>query len=186
MKRPELPVAVAVVSATLLCPTFARTAAAQELRLTVFGEAGFASVGHADSEQGKAPILGGGAAYELTPWLVAEGDVHRARVAQVFGRDEHVFSELTLTGSLVYRWFTDRRGRVAAGGGLALQRARSEFDVAPFGHVDRTETIRLLHGRGGVEWDASERVVIRTDAVLWFGSGLDWVLGGRVGVGYRF
>jgi hypothetical protein len=28
--------------------------------------------------------------------------------------------------------------------------------------------------------------VIRTDAVGWIGEGLDWVVGGRVGLGYRF
>jgi hypothetical protein len=28
--------------------------------------------------------------------------------------------------------------------------------------------------------------VIRTDFVLWMGEGLDWVAGGRAGVGYRF
>jgi hypothetical protein len=159
---------------------------AQGRPLVVFAETGFASIGHADSEQGKAPIFGGGASFELTPWLVAEADVHGARVTSVFGDADHVFSEVTLTGSLLYRWFTDRRARVVAGGGLAAQRAHSEFNIFPVGHVERTETIRLLHGRGGIEWDASDRVVIRTDAVLWFATGLDWVLGGRVGVGYRF
>jgi hypothetical protein len=163
-----------------------RPALAQERPLTLFAETGFASIGHADSEQGKAPIFGGGASFQLTPWLVAEADLHGARVTRVFGDDDHVFNEVAFTGSLLYRWLTGRRARVVAGGGLAAQRAHSEFNVFPVGRVDRTETIRLLHGRGGVEWDASDRVVIRTDAALWFGPGLDWVLGGRFGIGYRF
>jgi hypothetical protein len=48
------------------------------------------------------------------------------------------------------------------------------------------EWIRLLHGGVGAEWDVSPRVVIRTDAALWFGGGLDWIMAPRVGVGYRF
>ena len=186
MQHPTKIPFVAIAPAAFLLATLASTASAQERPLTIFGEAGFASIGHADSQQGKAPIFGGGAAYELMPWLVAEADLHGARVARVVGRDDHVFTELTFTGSLLYRWLADRRARIVAGGGLAAQRAHSEFTVFPVGHVERTETIRLLHGRGGVEWDASDRVVIRTDAVLWFGAGFDWVLGGRIGVGYRF
>jgi hypothetical protein len=29
-------------------------------------------------------------------------------------------------------------------------------------------------------------MVIRTEGVLWFGEGLDWVVGARAGLGYRF
>jgi hypothetical protein len=81
--------------------------------------------------------------------------------------------------------FRRRRAHLLAGGGLAVQRAHIVFDEPPFGAVDRRETLRLLHGRTGIEWDASTRVVIRTDAVFWFGDGLDWVLGGVLRVGYR-
>jgi len=62
---------------------------------------------------------------------------------------------------------------------LALQWAHTEFNEAPFGRVDRVETVRLLHGTIGADWDLSSRVVLRTEGVLWFGAGLDWVVGGR-------
>jgi hypothetical protein len=29
-------------------------------------------------------------------------------------------------------------------------------------------------------------MAMRTEAVFWFGEGLDWVMGGRLAVGYRF
>jgi hypothetical protein len=29
-------------------------------------------------------------------------------------------------------------------------------------------------------------MVIRTEGVMWFGEGLDWVVGARAGLGYRF
>jgi hypothetical protein len=29
-------------------------------------------------------------------------------------------------------------------------------------------------------------MVIRTEGVLWFGEGLDWVVGARAALGYRF
>ena len=175
-----------VIPATLALCVFATPVSGQDRRWVVFGTAGVASIGHADSEQGKAPVVGGGAAFQMVRWLLLEGDVHGARVRHVFGREHHDFSELTLTGSLLFRTSPERRAHFVGGAGLALQRARIEFDVPPVGHVDRTETLRLTHGRAGVEWDVSGRVLIRSEAVLWLGDGLDWVLGGRVGVGYRF
>lgn len=162
-------------------------ASAQDYRGMIFGEVGGASIGHADSELGNAPIFGGGAAFHLTPHLVVEGDVHTARVSHVFGRDHHDFSEITLTGSLLYRAPVAGRVHFIAGGGLGVQRAHTELDDPPFFEgIDRVETIRLLHGRVGAEWDVSRRFAIRTDFALWMGEGLDWVVGGRVGVGYRF
>ena len=152
----------------------------------VFGQAGVASIGHSDSTQGTAPIFGGGAAFHLARWLLVEGDAHAARVGRVFGQDNHDFSEVTFTGSLLFRGNAEGRTHLIAGGGLALQRAHSEFDVLPAVHVDSTETIWMQHGRVGVEWDLASRIVIRPEAVFWFGPGLDWVMGGRVGVGYRF
>jgi hypothetical protein len=164
----------------------AAPASAQDHRGVIFGQVGGGSIGHADSQQGQAPFFGGGAAFRLTPHLIVEADVHSARVSHVFGRENHDFSEVTLTGSLLFRAPAHGRVHVVAGGGVGLQRAHVEFDEPPIPRVDRVETIRLLHGRIGAEWDASSRVVIRTDAVLWLGGGLDWVVGGRVGVGYRF
>jgi hypothetical protein len=43
----------------------------------------------------------------------------------------------------------------------------------------------LWHWRAGGEWDVSNRIVMRAEAVFWLGSGLDWVNGGRLAVGYR-
>ena len=122
----------------------------------------------------------------MVRWLLLEGEVHGARVRHVFGRERHDFSVLTVTGSLLFRSSPERRAHFVGGAGVALQRAHTEFDMPPVGHVDRTETLRLMHGRGGVEWDVSGRVLIRSEAMLWLGGGLDWVLGGRVAVGYRF
>ncbi len=181
-----MPVSHPVIPAVLVLCLFATTASGQDRRWVLFGTAGAASIGHADSEQGTAPVVGGGAAFQMTRSLVLEGDVHGARVRHVFGREQHDFSELTFTGSLLFRTSPEGRAHFMAGAGVAVQRAHTEFDVAPVGRVDRTETLRLTHGRVGGEWDLSDRVVIRSDAVLWFGVGLDWVLGGRVGVGYRF
>jgi len=176
---------IAFGAALAVCLT-AGPAAAQERRAVVFGDIGGASFGHADSEMGKAPIFGGGIAFELTPYLVLEGDVHGARVENVFGRAYHIFSPMTLTGSVLFR--TPAQGRVhfVTGGGVALQRAHIEFNEPPFAPVDRTETLRRLHGRIGADWDLSDRLVLRTHAVLWMGAGLDWVFGGRAGLGYRF
>ena len=159
---------------------------AQGRRAVVFGEAGRATLGHADSEQGRAPIFGGGLAFHLTPHLVIEGDVHSGRVAHVFGRRHHEFTELTLTGSLLYRAPSSGRIQFIVGGGLALQRAHTIVDEPSFGHLDEVERLRLLHARVGADWDVSRRIVIRTDAVAWMGDGLDWVVGGRVGLGDRF
>lgn len=161
-------------------------AAAQEHRGLVFGQVGRASIGHADSEQGKAPIVGGGVSFNLTPHLAVEGDVHTARVSHVFGREDHDFSQTTFTGSLLYRTPVGGNVRFLAGGGLGIQRAHIQFDEPGIPRVDTVETLRLLHGRAGAEWDVAERVAIRTEGVLWMGGGLDWVAGGRVVVGYRF
>lgn len=154
--------------------------------MAAFAEVGGASIGHADSLQGPAPIWGGGASFSLTRHLAIEGDVHRGRVTHVFNREHHDFTEVTVTGSLLFLVPAGGRVHFVTGGGLALQRAHSVFDEPPFGRIDEVETIRLMHGRVGARWDASSRIVIRTDAVLGMGGGLDWVAGGRVGVGYRF
>ena len=158
---------------------------AQERRAVVFGSLGVADIGHADSEQGKAPLFGGGVGFFLTPRLVVEGDVHRAGVSHVFGRDHHDFTETTLTGSLLFRSTPNGNAHFIAGGGAGLQWAHSDVDDPPF-RIDRTETIRLLHGRIGAEWDISSRLAIRTEGVAWFGEGLDWVLGVRASLCYRF
>ena len=171
----------AFILATLPAPLFA-----QEHRALVFGELGGANIGHADSQQGNAPIWGGGAAFFLTPNLALEGDVHTGRVSHVFGRENHDFSQVTVTGSLLFVVPAGGHVRFLTGGGLGFQRAHTVFNEPPIGPVDDVETIRLFHGRAGAEWDVSKRVVVRTDAVLWMGGGLDWVFGGRVGVGYRF
>ena len=161
-------------------------ASAQERRAVVFGDIGGASIGHADSEQGKAPIFGGGLAFHLTPHIVLEGDIHGGHVDNVFGRAHHDFTQMTMTGSVLFRAPAQGRVHFVTGGGVALQRAHIEFNEPPFSPVDRTETLRLLHGRLGADWDLSDRLVLRTHAVLWMGGGLDWVFGGRVGLGYRF
>jgi len=170
----------------LLAGVVVTPASAQERRAVVFGDVGGASIGHADSEQGRAPIFGGGVGFQLTPRLTVEGDVHGGRVTHVFGRANHDFSQTTFTGSLLFR--TPARGPVhfVAGGGVAVQRAHIEYDEPPFPPVDRAETLRLLHGKVGTDWDFSDRLVLRTHGVLWMGGGLDWVVGARVGVGYRF
>jgi hypothetical protein len=173
------------VRVALVVIVFAAPAWAQEGRIVVVGTIGGASVGHADSEQGNALIVGGAVGLHLTPRLVVEGDVHTARVSHVFGRDRHDFTESTLTGSLLFRSTPDGHAHVLVGGGAGLQRARSVVDDPPF-RIDRTETIRLIHGRIGAEWDISSRVAIRTEGVLWFGEGLDWVFGARTGLAYRF
>jgi hypothetical protein len=159
---------------------------AQDRRVVIFGDVGGATIGHDDSEQGRAPIFGGGAAFHITPRLVVEGDVHGGHVGQVFGRERHDFSQVTITGSLLFRAPARGSAHFVAGGGLALQRAHTEFDEPPIPRVDRTETVRLLHGRIGADWDISSRLVIRTHGVFWMGGGLDWVVGARVGLGYRF
>lgn len=159
---------------------------AQDRRGVVFGHIGGASLGHADSEMGNAPVFGGGVGFHLTPRLVVEGDVHGGRVTNVFGRGHHDFSQITLTGSVLFRSSPDARVHFLAGGGLAVQRAHNEFTEMPFGHVDTVETVRLVHGRLGAEWNVSDRVVVRAEGVLWMGGGLDWVTGARAVIGYRF
>ena len=95
--------------------------------------------------------------------------------------DYHDFSETTFTGSLLFRSTPDGRSHFIAGGGAGLQRAHIDVIDPPL-RIDRTETIRLLHGRIGAEWDVSDRMAITTEGVLWFGEGLDWVLGARAGL----
>ena len=158
---------------------------AQERRAVVVGTIGGASLGHADSEQGNAPIFGGAVGFHLTARLVVEGDVHTARVSHVFGRDHHDFTETTFTGSLLFRSTPDGDAHFIAGGGAGLQWAHTDADDPRF-RIDRTETIRLLHGRIGAEWNIASRLAIRAEGGLWFGEGLDWVVGARAGLGYRF
>ena len=67
-----------------------------------------------------------------------------------------------------------------------MQRVHIEFNEPSIPRVDRTDSVRLLHGRLGADWDLTDRLVLRTHGVLWMGAGLDWVVGGRVGLGYRF
>lgn len=173
-------------SAALAVCFMAAPASAQEQRAVVFGDVGAASIGHSDSEQGRAPIFGGGVAFHLTPHVVLEGDVHGGRVENVFGRVHHDFTQTTVTGSVLFRAPAHGRVHFVTGGGVALQRAHTVSNEPPFGPVDRTETQRLLHGRIGADWDISDGVVLRTHAGLWMGGGVDWVAGGRVGLGYRF
>jgi hypothetical protein len=174
-----------VLRLALVVSLFAEPARAQEGRAVVVGTIGGAGLGHADSEQGHAPLLGGAIGFHLTARLVVEGDVHTAHVTHVFGRDHHDFTENTFTGSLLFRSTPGGRTHFIAGGGAGLQRAHTEVDDPRF-RIDRTETIRLLHGRSGAEWDISSRLAIRTEWVMWFGAGLDWILGVRAGLGYRF
>jgi hypothetical protein len=172
---------VGLLACALLTPL-----SAQERRAMVFGDVGGASLGHADSEQGRSPIVGGGVAFQLTPRLSIEGDVHGGKVTHVFGRADHDFSQATLTGSLLFR--APARGRVqfVSGGGVALQRAHIDYNEPPFPPVDRVETLTLLHGRIGADWAISDRLVLRTHGGIWMGGGLDWVFGARAGLGYRF
>jgi outer membrane protein with beta-barrel domain len=169
----------------LIVNLFAAPARAQDRRATVVGTIGGASVGHADSTQGNAAIFGGALGFHLTAHLVVEGDVHTARVSRVFGRDHHDFTEITFTGSLLFRSAPDGRVHLVAGGGAGLQRAHTDADDPGF-RIDRTETIRLVHGRVGAEWNIARRATIRVEGVTWFGGGLDWVVGARAGLGYRF
>jgi len=158
---------------------------AQERRAVVVGTIGGGGLGHADSEQGSAPMFGGAVGVRLTTRLMVEGDVHTAHVSHVFGRDHHDFTETTFTGSLLFRSTPAGHAHFIAGGGAGLQRAHTDADDPRF-RIDRTETIRLLHGRIGAEWNISSRMAIRTEGVMWFGEGLDWVVGARAGLGYRF
>ena len=174
-----------VFGVALVVCLFAAPVRAQERRTVVFVTIGGAGLGHADSEQGNALLFGGGVGFHLTARLVVEGDVHSARVSHVFGRDHHDFTESTFTGSLLFRSTPDGPAHIIAGGGAGLQRAHTDVDDPPF-RIDRTETIRLLHGRIGAEWDVSSRMAIRTEGVMWFGEGLDWVVGARAGLSYRF
>jgi hypothetical protein len=97
--------------------------------------------------------------FTLTPRIVVDADLHGARVGEVLPRYQHGFSQLTFTGRVLFRSSPDARAHVLAGGGLAVQRARSEFTLEPFGFVESTETVRVLHGRAGAEWDVSSRVM---------------------------
>ena len=179
-----LPIARLLGFAFLLC-LFASPVRAQQRRILVFGTIGGAGLGHADSEQGSAPIVGGGVGLHLSPRLVVEADVHTARVDHVFGRANHDFTQTTLTASLLFRSNPNGRAHFMSGGGVALQRAHIDIDDPPF-RIDRIETSRFLHGRGGVGFDISNRLAIRSEGVLWFGDGLDWIVGARAGFQYRF
>jgi hypothetical protein len=170
----------------LLACWIASPASAQVRRPIVFGQAGGASIGHADSTQGRAPMVGAAASVPLTPRILLDGDVHVSRVTGVFGRDDHSFTETMYTASLLWRTAVGGNVHAVAGGGLGLQRAHTEFSDPTIGRFNRTETLRLLHGRAGIEVDVSRRLVLRTEGVLWFGTGLDWVVGARAGLGYRF
>ena len=169
----------------LVFSLFAAPVWAQPRRAVVAGTIGVAGLGHADSEQGKAPIYGGAVGCHLTARFVVEGDVHTARVSHVFGRDHHNFTQTSFTGSLLFRSTPGGRLHFVAGGGAGLQRAHTDADDPPF-RIDRTQTIRLLHGRIGAEWEISSRMLIRAEGVMWFGDGLDWIVGARAGLGYRF
>ena len=48
-----------VIPATLALCVFATPVSGQDRRWVVFGTVGVASIGQADSEQGKAPVVGG-------------------------------------------------------------------------------------------------------------------------------
>jgi Outer membrane protein beta-barrel domain len=169
----------------LLVILFAAPVWAQERRAVVVGTIGGASLGHADSEQGNAPIFGGAVGFHPTARLVVEGDVHTARVSHVFGRDHHDFTQTTFTGSLLFRSTPDGHTHLIAGGGAGLQRAHTDADDPRF-RIDRTDMIRLIHGRIGAEWNISSRIAIGIESVMWFGKGIDWVVGARARVGYRF
>ena len=179
--------AARVLAFALVVCLLAAPARAQERRGVVFGTVGGAGLGHADSEMGKAPILGGGVGFHLTPRLLVEADVETGRVNNVFGRERHDFTQTMLTGSVVFRSSPNARAHFIGGGGIGVQWAHTDADLGnPPIRIDRTETIRHLHGRAGIEWDLSSRAAIRTEGVMWFGPGLDWVVGGRAGVSYRF
>ena len=181
----KMSVIVRLSGVTLLALALAAPLKAQERRGFVVGSVGGANLGHADSEMGDAAIFGGAVGVHLTPRLVVELDVHHAGVSHVFGRAHHDFTQTTLTPSLLFRSSPQGRVHLLAGGGIGFQRAHTEVDDPQF-VIDRTEAIRMWHGRGGVDWDVSPRVFIRTEGVLWFGAGLDWVVGGRGGIGFRF
>lgn len=169
----------------LLIGLFALPASAQERGVVVSGWIGGATLGHADSEMGKAPIFGAGIGLHLLPRLLVEGDVHTGAVSNVFGRAHHDFRETTFTASVLFRSNPDGDVHFLGGGGLGVQRVHSDVNDPPF-VFERTETIRLWHGRAGVEWGISPRLAIRTEGIMSFGEGLDWVVGGRAGVSYRF
>ena len=186
MTRTENTPRSVIVYGLLIGLLTAAPASGQDRRGFIYGTIGGASIGHADSEQGKAPIFGGGMAFRILPRLVVEGDVHGARVTQVFGREHHDFTQTTFTGSVLFRAPLSQEVDFLTGGGLGYQRAHIDFTLDPFGRVERTETIRLMHGKAGLQWNVANGWAMRAEGVLWMGSGLDWVMGGRVGLGYRF
>ncbi len=67
LRSSQTPVGHIVILATLALCVFATPVSGQDRRWVVFGTAGVASIGHADSEQGKAPVVGGGAAFQMVP-----------------------------------------------------------------------------------------------------------------------
>lgn len=175
-----------IIGACALVVAAVTTAAAQDYRAAVFGHAGGANIGHADSEQGTAATFGGGASFHLTRTLLVDADVQTGRLTQVFGRQDHDFTQTTFTASLLYRSSPNARAHFLGGGGIAWMRAHTAYNEPPFQPVDRAETVTLWHGRAGVEVDLSRRVMLRTEGVFSMGGGLDWIVGGRFGVGYRF
>jgi hypothetical protein len=127
--------------------------AAQDHRGIVFGHIGGASIGHADSEQGTAPVFGGGIGCHLTPRLVVDADVHGGRVTKVFGREHHDFSQVTFTGSVLFRSSPDAPAHFLAGGGLAVQRAHRIHRNAVRPHrARRDDSPAAREGRRGVEY----------------------------------
>src|SRR5919106_1638524 len=98
-------------------------------RVLAFALVGGASLGHADSEMGKAPIFGGGVGFHLTPRLLVEADVETGSVSNVFGRARHDFTQTMLTGSLVFRSSPDARAHFIGGGGIGVQWAHTDADL---------------------------------------------------------
>ena len=143
---------------------FAAPVRAQERRVVVVGTIGGASLGHADSEQGNAPIFGGAVGFHLTARLVVEGDVHTARVSHVFGREHHDFTETTFTGSLLFRSTPDGHAHFIAGGGrrsaAAAYRCRRSA-VSNRQHRKRSGSFTggsVQSGISRVEWRSGPRV----------------------------
>ena len=73
LRSSQTPVGHIVILATLALCVFATPVFGRERRWVVFGTAGVASIGHADSEQGKAPVVAGAVAFQMVPWLLLEG-----------------------------------------------------------------------------------------------------------------
>ena len=63
LRSSQTPVGHIVILATLALCVFATPVSGQDRRWVVFGTAGVASIGHADSEQGKTAVVGGAGAF---------------------------------------------------------------------------------------------------------------------------